>query len=196
MHRFFTALPLFMLLAFVTFAPKAEASPNDARVVRTTTGYVVTAGWEKGLVKGNPNLGHFNWTPMTSYKQGRQLVRQTPGPMTGLNMPRRSVYNRPVHVATIKPVNGAAYAGYGHVSLPVPNREAKKEVAAKIAIPSTSAALATTSASLAAPTTAIAMSVPQIATYGEAYGQLSSEQTYASLSHKDVYGTIRGARKF
>ena len=37
--------------------------------VRYTTGSVTSSGWEKSLTDGDPNLKHWNWASITSYKQ-------------------------------------------------------------------------------------------------------------------------------
>jgi hypothetical protein len=48
-----------------TSAQQAGERPG----VRYTTGYTESSGWEQSLVKGQPNLGRWNWSPIVSYTQ-------------------------------------------------------------------------------------------------------------------------------
>jgi hypothetical protein len=78
-----------------------EFAPQQMRPgVRYTTGYTQTRGWENNLIKGNSNLGHWNWSPMVSYTQSspsRSTARQS---NTAPNVvPRVCHYVKPIHVA-------------------------------------------------------------------------------------------------
>lgn len=42
----------------------------EYRTVRTTVGSETVTGWWAGMVEGDKNLGHYFWSPITSYKQG------------------------------------------------------------------------------------------------------------------------------
>ncbi len=64
------------LLAFNPAAGAQEVSemsnqpPAGMRPgIRYTTGAVTTAGWEKSLTDGDPNLRRWNWSAMTTYTQ-------------------------------------------------------------------------------------------------------------------------------
>ncbi|HEY9772845.1 MAG TPA: hypothetical protein V6C81_03440 [Planktothrix sp.] len=67
-------------IAFALFVLAAQASLADSgRLygVRTTVGTVEIRGWEHSLVKGNPNLGHWHWTPIYDNVQGIHVVSQS-----------------------------------------------------------------------------------------------------------------------
>jgi hypothetical protein len=51
------------------FSDNRQMPANAIPGVRYTTGSVTTAGWEKSLTDGNPNLKRWNWSSMTSYTQ-------------------------------------------------------------------------------------------------------------------------------
>lgn len=84
---------LFLLFFAITVnAAQAQSAAQPDRVVRITTGYHQAAGWEKPLVEGNPNLGHYHWTPQGGYDQGYLHISSP-------QRPQGSVYTRPVHVS-------------------------------------------------------------------------------------------------
>jgi hypothetical protein len=78
-----------------------EFAPQQMRQgVRYTTGYTETRGWENNLVKGDSNLGHWNWSPMVSYTQSspsKATARQATCAPT--IVPRVSHYVKPIHAA-------------------------------------------------------------------------------------------------
>jgi hypothetical protein len=94
--------------------------PNIGRPysIRVTTGAHTTAGWEKGLTDGDPNLKHWCWVPVTNYDQG--YIRVPAGADPSGKAPQRPahVYSRPGTVPL--PMNPAyskpfkpVYVNYG-----------------------------------------------------------------------------------
>jgi hypothetical protein len=80
-------------------APSAYA--REGSPLPITQRWVRTSGWEKNLVQGNPNLGHFTWIPITSYPHDMGMV-YGPGPTPYKRTTRRQhFYVKPVHVPTI-----------------------------------------------------------------------------------------------
>jgi hypothetical protein len=89
------ALAFLFCLTIILCAPLASVAQNAAqpdRVVRVTTSYHQTAGWEKPLVDGNPNLGHYHWTPQGGYDQGYMHIRSP-------QRPQGSIYAKPIHLS-------------------------------------------------------------------------------------------------
>jgi hypothetical protein len=82
-------------------APQAPGHSEWRPGVRYTTGayYVNGSGFEKKLVNGDPNLGHWNWSPVIGYNQGS--LKTSKGAVSApMPMPeRKSVYIKPNHVA-------------------------------------------------------------------------------------------------
>lgn len=82
-------------------AQQANMQPG----IRYTTGSVTTAGWEKGLTDGDPNLKRWNWSSMTSYTQscynrvpaGAFLKKNKPDEVQALRPPG-SIYTNPIKV--------------------------------------------------------------------------------------------------
>ncbi len=66
---------LFLLFCQLVIASPAGAQEVQYRVSRETAGYIEQRGWENGLVRANPNLSHFNWSPMTTMIQAPVQVR-------------------------------------------------------------------------------------------------------------------------
>jgi hypothetical protein len=83
---------IFLTLIASISAAQAQRAAQPDRVVRVTTGYHQCAGWEKPLVEGNPNLGHYHWTPQGGYDQGYLHIRSP-------QRPQGSIYTKPVRVA-------------------------------------------------------------------------------------------------
>lgn len=110
-HKFL--LGILSLGAVAAFAPTASAqdvsefrnapSPMNMRPgIRYTTGAVTTAGWEKGLTDGDPNLRRWNWSAMTSYTQS-SYNHVAPGAM----LPKKQVSDlQPLRTGSIyvKPI--------------------------------------------------------------------------------------------
>lgn len=82
-------------------APVAAAPTQPPRNyvpgVRYTTGAVTTAGWEKTLTDGDPNLRHWNWSAMTSYTQS-SYGKVPAGAYQKDKRPAGGVYVKPVHI--------------------------------------------------------------------------------------------------
>jgi len=85
---------LLFFIALLLFAPSCQAqdAAQPDRLVRVTTGYHQVSGWEKPLVDGNPNLGHYHWTPQGGYDQGYLHIRSP-------QRPQGSIYAKPIHVS-------------------------------------------------------------------------------------------------
>jgi hypothetical protein len=98
-------------------ACQAQSAAQPDRLVRVTTGYHQVAGWEKPLVDGNPNLGHYHWTPQGGYDQGYLHIRSP-------QRPQGSIYVKPVHVSpdAYVPKTAPAQPLANHVELPVAPR--------------------------------------------------------------------------
>jgi hypothetical protein len=97
------------ILLCAPIAVKAQSATQPDRVVRVTIGYHQIAGWEKPLIDGNPNLGHYHWTPQGGYDQGYLHIRSP-------QRPQGSVYTRPIHVSP------DAYVPRASEFPPLPNR--------------------------------------------------------------------------
>ncbi len=89
---------------------------EQIRSVRETGGYIEQKGWESSLVRANPNLNHFMWSPMTTMIQVPTEVRvqtsvhvtRQPGQERGCpanrdsqaaTVYRHSRYRKPNHIA-------------------------------------------------------------------------------------------------
>jgi hypothetical protein len=91
--------------------------------VRYTTGSYTVRGWEKQLVGGNPNLGHWNWSPIIGYTQSTAgTSKQT---NTAPMPERKSVYVKPNHVPLPVVVRPAAKP---FVPKPTPDKPTTAEV--------------------------------------------------------------------
>ena len=83
-------------------APPAGMLPG----IRYTTGAVTTAGWERTLTEGDPNLKRWNWSAMTSYTQtsynkvapGAYVKKINNGTTPALK-PAGSIYVKPIQVS-------------------------------------------------------------------------------------------------
>ncbi len=91
----------------LNMAQQAAPPPNMRPGIRYTTGAVTTAGWEKSLTDGDPNLKRWNWSAMTSYTQscygkvapGAYVKKiNRPGEQTALK-PAGSIYVKPIQVS-------------------------------------------------------------------------------------------------
>jgi hypothetical protein len=97
-------------------ASPALAQEAQYRMGRETAGYIEQRGWEAGLVKANPNLSHFMWSPVTTMIQAPVAVRV--GTVVRMNPPhnpvdtasntapaapayRNSAYVKPAHLPTV-----------------------------------------------------------------------------------------------
>jgi hypothetical protein len=75
----------------------------EGKVTHSTGNVVVKQGWETGLVKGNPNLGHWHWDAMYSFPSSRPKGPQKPEAkyehLQANNVAQVSHYLKPKHVA-------------------------------------------------------------------------------------------------
>jgi len=77
-------------------------SPKCVQVVRYTTGFTEVGDGSITWCRANPNLGHWNWSPIVTYNQStpKPTGRQTnfaPSPQV---MPeQQSHYVKPIHAA-------------------------------------------------------------------------------------------------
>jgi len=106
----FQAVPLVALLFFnlflgLSFAPAASAqntaggANSKSRVIGslyTVDGQVTVRGWEQDLVRRNPGLSRYNWTPITAARPGLVVFR-TAGPKQSLNQYH---YTKPIILNT------------------------------------------------------------------------------------------------
>jgi hypothetical protein len=114
--------------------------------IRVTTGSHTSAGWEKNLTDGDPNLRHWTWMPVTSYDQGyirtpagqdqngRSLLKRPPGhiyikPQT-MPLPRR-VYHfaDPTPRRSVADLSGSVRLPNNKPSAPEPAQTAERKVA-------------------------------------------------------------------
>lgn len=175
----------FLLLLTLIAAAAAQTLSTPAmayeRAVRITTGAHTVSGWETNLVKGNPNLSHWNWSPITSYSQGCARIA-TPGAEHSPERPLEPYhYVKPVRVATAvaaKPTGDRMSAPTVNqyqrcstkvnASLKTPDNQASTSVQAKPLL----------NAPAAEPTVAV-------------YGQLSTRHAEGVLCNYDVHAQLR-----
>lgn len=74
---------------------KAQMKPG----IRYTVGSVTKAGWHKGLVKGNKNLGHYFWAPMNHMVQASSSQKTKVQAFKAPTRKRSFHYIKPVHKA-------------------------------------------------------------------------------------------------
>ena len=175
-----------MLLAATWLLTLGAGSVQAQQMVRsrvTVSSQVVRyQGWEKGLIRRDPTLRHWAWIPVDSYRYRTAAYQSSVTP----SAPRKSVYSKPIHVATVLPTQRKKKP-YVHVE----NRSTltNADVSAKLSTNNVSAGLSNNSV---AGQVALA---PQTSTYGDAYGTLSHVQSkrgdYPSGS-KSVYGRVKG----
>jgi hypothetical protein len=67
--------PLFLLLSYLLSAGPVLSQQVQYRTARETAGYIEQRGWEGGLLRANPNLSHFMWSPMTTMIQAPVAIR-------------------------------------------------------------------------------------------------------------------------
>lgn len=99
---------LYLLIA-ATFLV-AIALPSEARnyYLRETKGQVEIRGWEKPLLKKNPNLKHWNWMPITATYNRVKPIAPSKKPWKVDRRLRKAPVERMVKVARyIRPVHAA-----------------------------------------------------------------------------------------
>ena len=105
---------LLLVLCHLLMARPVFSQQAQYRGSRETAGYIAQTGWEAGLLRANPNLSHFMWSPMTTMIQAPVAIRVG----TEIKMTRpdnhdasvgkpnsdppiqRTPYVKPIHVAT------------------------------------------------------------------------------------------------
>lgn len=132
--------------------------------VRYTTGAVTTAGWEKTLTDGDPNLKNWHWSAMTSYTQS--CYNRVPA---GAFLPKR---NQPAQMQQIKQP-GSIYSKPVHIS---PERYAKKRTQAGVIVVGNGNSTSSVNGKVRMPRQ-IAQSAPAAKTYGVDYGVSASLTT-------------------
>lgn len=65
--------------------------------IRYTVGSVKQAGWHKGLVKGNKNLGHYFWAPMNHMVQASSSKRTKTQTRKVATQRKQFHYIKPIH---------------------------------------------------------------------------------------------------
>jgi len=157
------------------FAP-AQMRPG----VRYTTGYTQTRGWETNLVKGDANLGHWNWSPMVSYNQsspskptGRQV-----GPALAANVPTVSHYVKMRHAPL--PLS----------ELQISEMKNTQACNARLANEKVNARLRTGPGAGAGTDLSGKLMNPPMLSYGSDYGHTSAFAS-GSVAKADVYAVIR-----
>jgi hypothetical protein len=70
-----TRAPFLVVLCYLLSAGPVLSQQVQYRTARETAGYIEQKGWEVGLVRANPNLSHYNWSPMTTMIQAPVVIR-------------------------------------------------------------------------------------------------------------------------
>lgn len=134
------------LLAFNPAAGAQEVSEMNYQApasgmrpgIRYTTGAVTTAGWEKSLTDGDPNLRRWNWSAMTTYTQscynkvpaGAFAKKATPNRIDDLK-PTGSIYVKPVQISPETYAKKRVQPGV----IVVGNQNSNANVSAKLRLP-------------------------------------------------------------
>ncbi len=175
-----------MLLAatwlFTLGADSVQAQELVRSRVTVSSQVVRYQGWEKSLIQRDPTLRHWAWIPVDSYRYRTAAYQSSSTP----SVPRKSVYKKPIHVATVLPTQQKR-SPYVHVE--TRSTLTNADVSAKLSSNSVSAGLSTNSVA-----GQVALS-PQVSTYGDAYGTLSYAQPKRGAylgGSKSVYGRVKG----
>ena len=186
LHGWLRAILLLILLGLQGAGSRTLAqSSSPYAEVRVTTGSYRVAGWERQLVKGNPNLVRYTWVPITGYIQGKARVRQPSGSSICLaghpTQPRKPIYVTPIHVPTVVLPHGQAPDETQlRCTIKVPNLSlAAKDVSAKLAYGDTCREV---SAEL--------KDKPKVLVYPNAYGSQDRKEVQVLLERKHVFGKI------
>lgn len=172
--------------AAIAFAQSASAqdvsefrnAPMNMRPgIRYTTGAVTTAGWEKGLVEGDPNLRRWNWSAMTSYTQS-SYNHVAPGAMLPKKQvsdvqPLRtgSIYVKPIQVSP--EINARRRANQG--TIVVGNTHSNANCSGRVRMPR--------------PQIAAAPAAKMYNTYA-VNGTLSAPPADSSIASRNVFGRL------
>ncbi len=211
-------LAVALLMAMQDTALAEQLRPG--RSIRYTSGSATSSGWEQGLVEGTPNLGHFYWSPITSYSQNyikiplpvnKNLEKASNHP--GQLRPAGSIYAKPIHVPLPSNKNlvnagvqsaaqlrmaGSIYAKPTHMPLPVAQHaplHTASNVTAKVRVRSGPQASADVSARLSSENVSGHIGhrravAPTVATYSGLYPKGTTTSTQTSLASKDVHGQL------
>lgn len=194
---------IFALLAAAFLV--ALALPSEARnyYVRETKGQVVIKGWEKPLLKKNPNLKHWNWMPITaSYNRIKPIVpskkpwkvdrRLRKAPVD--RMVKVARYIRPVHAAmpTARNSEGGSLQN-PRVTNPLVSHDVNgalrsRDVAAKLQMQRTQAQLATRNVDAGLSTPYVKANY-RLAKH-EAAGYLAAKKTDIKLVSNNLNGQL------
>lgn len=179
----FLATVLVAAIWLVTMgAGSAQAQQMVRSRVTVSSEVVRYQGWEKGLIRRDPTLRHWAWIPVDSYRYRTAAYRSAATPA----VPRKSVYTKPMHVATVLPTERKK-TPYVHVE--TRSTLTNADVSARLSTNAVSAGLSRNSV---AGQVAFA---PQTSTYGDAYGTLSHVQSKRGAyltGSKSVYGRVKG----
>jgi hypothetical protein len=183
---FFRFLPLSIALCIVTDAEALAQQLQPGRTMRYTSGSTTTSNWERSLVKGTPNLGHFYWSPITSYSQNYVKVP----------LPANDKLANAQAPAPRQP--GSIYVKPTHVPLPMAQREPRRTVArvsaklASVAPPGTACNLSAQlrSERLSGKLLQQPSARPMVATYCSGYPTYNQDDLRGALARKDVRGQI------
>ncbi|HEY9784557.1 MAG TPA: hypothetical protein V6D17_04075 [Candidatus Obscuribacterales bacterium] len=106
--RLRSILQLSAIAIVLLSASQAKAQQTNP-IMRETIGTIETRGWERTLIKGNPNLKHWHWNPIYSTVHGYKRVK--PGSMKL----RQEVYFKPIK----EPPEKRRYPKQNHVAFPI-----------------------------------------------------------------------------
>ena len=137
---------------------------------RVTTGSHSSAGWEKSLTDGDPNLRHWTWMPVTNYDQG--YVRVAPG----MDASGKPLVKKPSGGIYVKPAKVALPQRQYHFENTAPSRSTS-EVSASVKFARTPASRAYEGPA-------------QTYSYGEVACKLRAHDVAAMSEQKDVYGRL------
>jgi hypothetical protein len=144
--------------------------------VRYTTGSVTTAGWEKSLTDGDPNLKRWNWAAITSYTQSSYnkvpagaLQKKQPQEAQALR-PLGSIYKKPIHISPETYAQKREEPGVIRVG----DTSSHADVSGRVSYPKAKAA-------------------PAAKSYNSSYnlcGKIKPGQEKESLASRQVYGRL------
>lgn len=148
--------------------------------VRYTTGAVTTAGWEKTLTDGDPNLKNWHWSAMTSYTQS--CYNRVP---PGAFLPKK---NQPAQMQQIKQP-GSIYTKPVHLS---PETYAKKRTQPGVIVVGNGRADTSVSGRVRLPRQVAAVPAPAAKSYGVDYGVSGSLRTpqESYMASRSVHGRL------
>jgi hypothetical protein len=109
---FFLAALAPLLLAHSASGQQAQEDSPLSRV-STTTGVVITSGWEKSIVRKDPNLANWNWNAMYSVTASRPNGSSHRIPKSDHKQSTTTAhYVKPIHL----PLPNVAHAPFKHTN--------------------------------------------------------------------------------